>query len=280
MENENTSIKRKKLPPSQSMATVENINDFSDDILCYILAFLPFKEAFRTIVLSKRWVPVCHSLTIPNIDDEDVNNSSALIHFSQMLNTIMFSPHAQHQTLKSFHLKCHSKLWENTNCFSFNEWVEAAKRRGVEDLYLNLLDIVTLKPTIFRCETLVVLKLKNLRVTNMFRCSIHLPLLKTLTLCFVCFAHMTDLMKLLSGCLELENLKIKYAEVTTTAGLMTRGCFKPSSKLIKAKIHLFDIPFRAVYNVKFLTVFEVSYMRLCIIFYHHYYIIFDLCCSL
>jgi len=68
--------------------------------------------------------------------------------------------------------------------------VKAAKRRGVEDLYLCMLE-VTLSPTIFVCETLAV----------------DLPSLKTLDLCVVCFQNKDDFMKHLFGCPKLEDLK-------------------------------------------------------------------------
>jgi hypothetical protein len=55
-----------------------NINDFPDEILTHILSFLPFKQAFRTTILSKRWIPLFHSLAVLNIDNEDMNNKYVL----------------------------------------------------------------------------------------------------------------------------------------------------------------------------------------------------------
>lgn len=93
----------------------------------------------------------------------------------------------------------------------------------------------------------------------MFRSSVDLPSLKTLYMCFVSFEDMKDLMKLLSGCPMLENLKTIC--VDANAGVTAGGYFKPLSKLINADINLFEVPLRAVYNVQRLYVFWVWYMR-------------------
>ncbi|CAJ2648565.1 unnamed protein product [Trifolium pratense] len=61
-------------------------------------------------------------------------------------------------------------------------------------------------------------------------------------------------MKLLSGYPKLENLETSYVNGVKDDG----GYFKPLSNLIKASISLFEVPFRAVYNVKTLTIFELG----------------------
>jgi hypothetical protein len=89
----------------------------------------------------------------------------------------------------------------------------------------------------------------------MFHCSVDLPLLKTLDLFNVRFDDMENLIRLISRCPVLENLK--------TSTVDARGCFtvggyfKPLTKLIKANFSLLEVPFTAVYNVQFLSVFEV-----------------------
>jgi hypothetical protein len=90
-----------------------NINDFSDDILTHILFFLPFKQAVRTTILSKRWCPLFYLLDVLNIDDEGTNNKKYWCGFHQFMDKNMFSsPHSQHITLKSFQLYCGPKLWD------------------------------------------------------------------------------------------------------------------------------------------------------------------------
>jgi len=236
-----------------------SFNDLTDDLLIHILSFIPIKYAFRTTVLSKRWFPLFYSLAVICICDNKVHTKKAWVHFRRFVDTVLLSTHAQEQTLKTFHLDCRSKNWRANSFLCFNTWVEAAKRRGVEDLYLCMLE-VTLSPTIFMCETLVVLKLDSLCVPSLSRCSVDLPSLKTLDLCFVSFQNRDYLMKLLSGCPKLEDLKTLYIQLDI--GVAAIECFeKPLlSNLIKANFRLFEVPFRAVYNVKFLNILEVLYM--------------------
>ncbi|GAU20720.1 hypothetical protein TSUD_231340 [Trifolium subterraneum] len=249
-----THSKMEKIELSQSSTTIETLNDFQDDILIHILSFLSIKEAFRTTVLSKRWISLCYSLSTLHFDDiqSGVTTKETCIHFCQMLDAIILSPHAQQQTLKTFHLKCQFKLWK-FDYSSIIKWIEAAKQRCVDDLSLVLLFGITLEPTtIFSCKTLVVLKLCRLHVSTLSNCSVHLPLLKTLSLVDVRLDDMGDLKKLIYGCPILEDLKTAY--IDASVGVTARGYSKPLSKLIKANIRLFDVPLRAVSYVKFLTI--------------------------
>jgi hypothetical protein len=53
----------------------------------------------------------------------------------------------------------------------------------------------------------------------------------------------------------LENLKTSY--VKARVGITATGYTKPLFNLINAEIRMFEVPLRAIYNVKFLRVFEV-----------------------
>jgi hypothetical protein len=118
---------------------------------------------------------------------------------------------------------------------------------------------ISLERTISCSKTLMVLNLMNSVVSTMLHCSVDLPSLETLDLTYVEFEYMDDFMKLLSACPILENLKTSYVDATNEVTL--GAYYKPLSKLIKANIQLFEVPFRAVYNVKFLTVRRVWNMH-------------------
>ncbi|KEH26143.1 putative F-box domain, FBD domain, leucine-rich repeat domain, L domain-containing protein [Medicago truncatula] len=256
MEDNIPNLLRQPTPTHSKRASrVDSLNDFQDDILSQILSFLPIKDAFRTTILSKRWVSLCHSRDVHHFNDiqSGVNEIEAWIHFCQMLDAILLSPRAQQHTLKSFHLKCRYDFWQ-FDYSSINQWVETAIRRHVEDLSLFLLPRVTLTSAIFCCKTLVVLKLTNLLVATLFDCSVHLPLLKTLHLSDVRFDDIEDLKKLISGSPMLEDLKTAYVTSNIGVEVTAGGYSKTLSKLIKANIRLFDVPLRAVSNVQFLTV--------------------------
>jgi hypothetical protein len=251
--------KRNKISQSQS-ATVESksIDDFPDDILTHVISFLPIKDAFRTTVLSKRWHLLCHLLSDIDINDKGVKCAEDLIQFSHMMNAVMFSARSQDRILKSFKLRCCSSLWEAmADCVTIDKWLEAAKRRRVECLNLSLFKIPS-APTIFCCKTLVVLILSRACIPSLFHSSVDLPLLKTLILMAVSFHDTVYFMKLLSGCPKLERLSTFLEEpCVANAGGPAEGCIKPLSKLIMAHICLFEVPFRAVYNVQILQVVGV-----------------------
>ncbi|XP_024630571.1 putative FBD-associated F-box protein At5g56440 [Medicago truncatula] len=234
-----------------------SINDLSNDVLIHILSFLPIKYAFRTTILSKRWFLLFYSLAVISISDNEAYTKKAWVHFCRFVDTVLLSTHAEEQTLKTFHLDCRSKNWRPNSFICFDTWVEAAKRRGVEDLYLCMLQVM-LSPTIFVCETLVVLKLDRLNVPSMSRFSVDLPSLKTLDLCFVCFQNSDDYMKLLSGSPKLEDLKTLYIKLNVRSTAIENFEKPLLSNLIKANFRLFEVPFRAVYNVQFLNVLQMG----------------------
>ncbi|XP_058775433.1 putative FBD-associated F-box protein At3g50710 [Vicia villosa] len=236
--NQNT--KRIKRPQSES-----TINDLPDEILSHILSFLPTKHAFKTILLSKKWIPICHSLSVLRIDDDGaVSNSMNRIHLLKLVEAFMFSPHSQHLPLKSFILNCRSQQWDaETDRFTFDKCLEAAKLRRVIYLYLYLL-YIPLSPTIFCFKTLVSMTLIKIRPHTLFHSSVDLPLLKTLYMYDVCFHHIADFMKLLSGCPVLEKLSTVFVQANDRSA--TKVYFKPLSKLITADILLFEIPFKVL----------------------------------
>ncbi|CAJ2648177.1 unnamed protein product [Trifolium pratense] len=133
---------------------------------------------------------------------------------------------------------------------STNGW-KLQKSRNLEELDISYLLGIPLVPTIFCCKTLVVLNLTGISLATMLHCSVDLPLLEFLSLSEVRFKRMEDLMKLLSGCPKLLDLRTRH--VTATTGITTGGYFKPLSKLFYADICLFEVPVRAVSNVEHLV---------------------------
>ncbi|AES97126.1 F-box protein [Medicago truncatula] len=56
--------------PNRRIPQSVTINDFLDEILIHILSFLPIKYVFRTSIISKRWVPLCYSLSDIRFDND------------------------------------------------------------------------------------------------------------------------------------------------------------------------------------------------------------------
>ncbi|WJX58348.1 hypothetical protein P8452_43813 [Trifolium repens] len=153
---------------------VDRISELSDDILCHILSFLPTKQAFTTILLSKRWNLLCYSLTTLSFDDETIPiRSDKRIGFFRFIDTLMLSPHVTNQSLKTFRLKFRCEPSDS----DFYAWIEAAKRRRIEELQLESKYFYsTLNPTFLISQTLVVLKLERLLFKYEIFCA-DLPLL-------------------------------------------------------------------------------------------------------
>jgi hypothetical protein len=221
--------------------------------------FLPFKQAFKTTILSKRWRPLPRSLAVLNINDYDVNNTDDCFLFCQFMDTDIFSPNSHHLPLTSFDLFMSRSQRFLPDYFTYDRWIEAAKQRRVKRLSLFYFSKVPLAPTtIFCCKTLVDLCLINVTVAKMTCCSVDLPSLQILNMELVCFHDMENFMRLIYGCPLLACLKISQVE----AGDGVTGNLKPLSKLIQADIGLLEFPLRIFCNVQFLTIndYEVYYM--------------------
>ncbi|KAL5060809.1 hypothetical protein RYX36_032413 [Vicia faba] len=158
-----------------------------------------------------------------HFDDKFVKGEEDFQCFRRWVDKVMLSPDMNNQPIRAFHLNCcHSELL----LFNYDEWIEAAKLCGVEDLQLSMFHFYTAFETymsssnslvdnfifvasnnIFSCRTLVILKLERLCVAGNIL-SVDLPSLKTLHLKSVYLQNSEDLEKLLSKSLVLEDLYV------------------------------------------------------------------------
>jgi len=238
-------------------ATVDRISALSNELLCRILSLLPIKTAFTTTVLSTRWTPLCYSLTTLRFDDETVENYKAFGRFCRFIDTLMLSPRVSNKSLKTFHLKCRFGIYDDYRQ-SFHAWVEASKRRCVEEFHL-IMNKHTLNPTIFTSQTLVVLKLEKVQVEAETLC-VDLPSLKTLHLKYVCFENQNDIKKLLNGCPNLQDLHTSYPRYMRREENKEGEEFESLflSKLVRADVGSIDVPFNAIHNAEFLRVVRIQ----------------------
>jgi hypothetical protein len=178
---------------------MDRISYLPDELLCHILSFLPTNIAFTTTVLSKQWTPLFHSLDFLDLVFKGYETSfNRFCHFVDSLTLSTNKP------LKKFHLDCYYGCKQDCNIF--NTWLEALIRRRVQQIHLNLHNH-TLNLNIFISETLIVLKLKNLKITSDASC-VHLPSLKTLHLDYLSFQKSNDYHNFLCACPNLEDLFI------------------------------------------------------------------------
>ncbi|KEH26032.1 cyclin-like F-box protein [Medicago truncatula] len=239
---------------SRKMVT---ISDLPDELLCHILSFLPTKIAFTTRVLSKRWTPLFHSLTVLRFDYQTVHDYVAFNCFCDFIDTLMLSPRLSNKFIKIFSLKC-SFLFSDSDCHIFDTWVEAAKRLCIEEFHLSMHGNI-LNDTIFTCQTLVILKLDMLQLNaeNLF---VDLPKLKTLHLSFVRFKNQNVLQQLLNASPNLEDLRtydILHMEHYENS-VLERVKSMSLARFVRTEIGAIDVPYNVVKNVEFLSIYDAE----------------------
>ncbi|XP_068501349.1 F-box/FBD/LRR-repeat protein At5g56420-like [Phaseolus vulgaris] len=121
------------------------------------------------------------------------------------------------------------------------------RRRGtLEHLHLQMGLFAPVSSVVFTCKNLVVLKLVYIRVEN--TSFVDLPLLKILHLNFISVVDCPDLLQqFLSGCLNLEHLKVKIMDYRTLEE------FQTLPKLVRAEIDTCVVPLEIVKNVQVLV---------------------------
>ncbi|CAJ2662839.1 unnamed protein product [Trifolium pratense] len=193
------------------------VSSLPDSILCHILSFLPTKEAFATTILSKRWKPLCLSVSTLDFDFNDISRLTmkTASDLSRLVNSVMLS---RHNTLpiQTFRLKCcPCRIWDADDII---ELIISAIQRRTQTLELNMMFINVHKnfvSNLFTCRTLTVLKLKNLTIWEVIpQINNNISQLKTLYLETVCFVTHTHLINFLLSFPLLEELEANDVLIT------------------------------------------------------------------
>ncbi|KAJ6417198.1 hypothetical protein OIU84_002995 [Salix udensis] len=161
-------------------ANEDVISELRDDILCYMLSFLPTKSAVATSILSTRWRNLWKSVTI--LDIYDGISDLAL----------------------SYDFSC-ANAWMT----HLSRWISSSAIMGnVEELIFSINFPVRLPENLYCCEKLVALKLHgHIRFDNLQ--SVCLPSLKALHLEHLRMLNNTAIEVLLSGSPALEELELE-----------------------------------------------------------------------
>ncbi|XP_004514346.1 F-box/FBD/LRR-repeat protein At4g26340-like [Cicer arietinum] len=182
----------------------DRLSRLSDDLLCHILTFLPIKEAYRTSVLSSRWISLCNKI----LDLQFALPKSKRYQEIEYVYTILLRRTENIRKLTFFtHFGC-----EPTDA---QLWVMSARKLQVKELDL---DFILRKPivfpvTFFMSMSLVVLKLRG-NIKLQFDSSIapNFPSLKILHLQLLIGYNYSDdreydINNFLSGCPHLEEFR-------------------------------------------------------------------------
>lgn len=234
------------------------ISDLPDRVICHIISFLPTEQAVATSVLSKRWTHLW--LSVPTLRlDVDLKHREALFCFNEFVYSVLLA----RDSVK--YKSCIMDIWYHNDDLShigfrnFIKWINHVVQRGVEHLEIstNMHDDHPFKfpISILTCKTLVHLDFYKFIVKDFS--SITLPSLKILHFEETNFLNYQDLILLLAGCPNLENLRATFLEFHSEDSLTYQELQSLSlNKLTKAKMWgtYCHFPLKALHNVKLLFI--------------------------
>lgn len=234
------------------------ISSLPDEVICHILSFLPTKHAVSTSVLSKRWTDLWHSVPVLNFSDVELNDREACVHFNEFVKSVLLSLNPTKFKSCIIYILCDDDLSQLVYP-NIIKLVNHVVQRGVEhlDICTSMLDD---DPFIFpinilSCTTLVHLDFYKFIVKDFS--SITLPSLKILHFEETNFLNYQDLILLLAGCPNLENLRATYLGFYSENSLTYQELQSLSlNKLSKAKLWCTygHFPLKALQNVELLFI--------------------------
>ncbi|XVF78329.1 hypothetical protein PTKIN_Ptkin14bG0123500 [Pterospermum kingtungense] len=185
----------------------DRISNLPEALILQILSFLPTKQAVATSVLSKRWVrlwtsvPTLHlqDSSICRIDEQAKKTFVHIVYRVLLLNKAGF--------VEKLRLHCNSDYGQ----LCINTWICSAMERGLQQVDISFseanLELKKLPSGLFLMKTLKILKLHSKIMVDV-PVSVCLPSLKILHLLRVSYANVKSVSCLISGCLNLEELRI------------------------------------------------------------------------
>ncbi|WVZ15701.1 hypothetical protein V8G54_013267 [Vigna mungo] len=214
------------------------ISSLPDEIICYILSFLPSPQVIATSVLSKRWNFLWRS--VPSLDFYIDNKD---FWYSSLCSFLVSHGDKPFYRIR---LRCYCSL-HITESMEIQIQTALSGSRSVQilDLYCRWSTSNFVIPSVvFSFKTLVTLKLEQIRVECVS--FVDLPLLKILHLKNIIYPLKIDLLELLSACPNLEDLKVKRL------AFEAKGKFNPLSKLVRVNIYGILLPWEIFKDVEVL----------------------------
>uniref|UniRef100_A0A6N2NK51 FBD domain-containing protein n=1 Tax=Salix viminalis TaxID=40686 RepID=A0A6N2NK51_SALVM len=197
-------------------ANEDVISELHDDILCYMLSFLPTKRAVATSILSTRWRNLWKSVTILDIHDgisgyykNPSTYKERKMNFVNFMDRLFI--HRNNPSILKFRLRLAQSYDFSANAWMthLSRWISSSAIMGnVEELIFSINFPVRLPENLYCCEKLVALKLHgHIRFDNLQ--SVCFPSLKALHLEHLRMLNNTAIKVLLSGSPALEELELK-----------------------------------------------------------------------
>ncbi|KAL5706608.1 hypothetical protein ACHQM5_024753 [Ranunculus cassubicifolius] len=209
-----------------------------DPIRSHIVSFLPMKDAIRTKILSRRWKPICSSLSRLKFHYDDFDN---LREFRNYVDRTLILHDGSDITKFNSLFKVDDDIITTDHV---SAWVTFAIQHKVRHLKLRLpydsCKLESLPCCFFTCSTLSILHLKGCKNLKWPKV-IDFPMLKHLKVKYVTFydENVTNKLFSSSACPVLEELSIDSCKFD---GVHTLSISFPSLKILKLK----DLNFVAV----------------------------------
>lgn len=191
---------------NQDVVNADRISQLPDALILLILSLLPTKVAIATSVLSKQWQSLWKMLPKLMFNSYvSYNHSSELGTFSENVRKALLSHKAP--VLDSFHLKIEL---DRCNAMDTEILIGTVVARKVRKLVLKVEPPERFKfpKSLYTCEKLETLELKC-SISMDVPSSVCLKSLRTLHLHHVDFKDDESVLKLLSGCPNLETLDVR-----------------------------------------------------------------------
>ncbi|MBA0803853.1 hypothetical protein Gohar_014020 [Gossypium harknessii] len=233
----------------------DRISNLSDDVLAHILSFLELRDAFKTMILSKRWEKVwtlTHSINLNNKScvrrfdqrlslDKEIRRRTTFINF---INGVLFGDNMIFP-VKAFTLSYYfgyADFIRHRHSPYLIKWVDAVSTNDLEKFDFSIsidctFPVLNMPPTLFQCQNLVTLSLESInRVLICFDVleTACLLSLKYLRLVKVRFEEENTLKNLLSGCPVLEELYMEPGD-TGFKSIPHFYFISPSLKILRWK---------------------------------------------
>ncbi|KAJ6293096.1 hypothetical protein OIU78_025135 [Salix suchowensis] len=197
-------------------ANEDVISELHDDILCYMLSFLPTKRAVATSILSTRWRNLWKSVTILDIyDGISGYYKNPSTYKERKMNFVNFMDrlfiHRNNPSILKFRLslaQSYDFTCVNAWMSHLSRWISSSAIMGnVKELIFFINFQVRLPENLYCCQKLVTLKLHgHIRFDNLQ--SVCFPSLKALHLEHLRMLNNTAIEVLLSGSPALEELEL------------------------------------------------------------------------
>ncbi|KAK1384707.1 FBD domain-containing protein [Heracleum sosnowskyi] len=210
--------KRSKTKRSKTSSTTDRISDLPDLLLLTILSFLPFHSAVSTSLLSKRWRPLCMSLSNLHFDDSDGEKSGPP--FISRVDKFLMNRENE-LVIEEFGLKCNGD-YDRT---LVNTWIHKALELQVKNVSLELCirgGLYQLLPDMYTYGRFEVLRLKW-RILVDIPSNFYFSRLKVLEFYYVQFSSYESVTELLLNCPVLESLVIQRCKYQSGCCLTVCG---------------------------------------------------------